>query len=184
MKLQERLIELAEYGIGFNMYDGSYLVNITYKDGWSVIKPSDDTITFMSDKEKANTYYYSAPITTDMENVFTAIYETISYNKEMEQKLVLFKERIEELQEIFASEPLSRLKALSFVIPAEKKSARGKSEKKNERASKTVQKKKKTVKKEKPKDEGDKACGNDDVTKIDTLIEMAMNEKEKQDKAQ
>ena len=99
MNLQSKLVELAEYGIGFNMHTGHVLVNITYKPGWAVIKPTDETITFMSDEQNENLYYYSAPMTTDIASIFTTIDETIAYNKELEEKVILFKERVGELEE-------------------------------------------------------------------------------------
>ena len=174
MKLQDRLISLAEYGVGFNMHDGNVLVNITYKEGWSVIEPSDDTITFMSDDKRPNTYYYSAPLTTDMSHIFEAIDETVNYNKELEEKVRLFQQRVEDMQELFAKRPLSELKTMKFVFdeetPAPKKKTQKKAAKKTRKAA--------------PKEEGVPVPPVPEetepaVNEMDLVIQSAINEKEK-----
>ena len=183
MRLQDRLIELAEYGIGFNMHDGNFLVNITYKDGWSVIKPSDESISFMHDSKRTNTYYYSAPITTDIAHIFEAIDETITYNKEMEEKVQLFKERVEELQELFAKLPLSMVRKLTFTVPEDSEEIKKQPKKKT-----TRKKSQKKPKEEEPQPTPEAAAEEpalEEVTvqpnnDVDFLIESAMKEKEQE----
>ena len=187
MNLQSKLVELAEYGIGFNMHTGHVLVNITYKPGWTVIKPTDETITFMSDEQNENLYYYSAPMTTDIASIFTTIDETIAYNKELEEKVILFKERVGELQELFASTPIELLKKLVFTIPEEqapkKKTSRKKQEKTKGAKHGRPQKKEKAVKKEpKPKElpteVETETVENEAAVNLDEVIINAMKEKE------
>lgn len=173
--LQDKLVELSEYAIGFNVYDGNFLVHITYHEGWAVIEPSDSSITFMRDKKDGNTYYYSAPLTTDMSKIFSAIEETISYNKELEEKVVLFKEKVEEMQELFSRKSISELRKMRFDIPS---------------SQRTEKPKKKTAQKRKPK--ADAAAVNPTVSNedgnvpevqttdedIDSVIMNAIKEKE------
>ena len=182
MKLQDRLIQLAEYGIGFNVNDGNFLVNITYKDGWSVIKPSDETILFIADQKRPNTYYYSAPITTDITCIFDAINDTVTYNKDIEEKVRIFKERVEELQELFAELPLSSVKKLVFTVPDEQAVDKKQPKRKTSAKKQTRKTKEKTSKK------ADTGTSTETETtqtegqnnEVDIMIETAMKEKEQE----
>lgn len=126
MNLQDKLVALAEYNIGFNVYEGNFLVNITYKNEWSIIQPADKGIKFMKDKETANVYYYSTPISDPeaLQHVFDTIDETITYNKELEAKVVLFKLKMAELQQIFTEKPLSELQNMEFTFKTVKPKAK------------------------------------------------------------
>ena len=98
MKLEEKLISLSEYGIGFRTYKNNFIITITYRDGWSIIKPSDEKIKFIKDNNKSNTYYYATEVDVDMthlEGIFATIDETIKYNKELEEKMILLKKKID-----------------------------------------------------------------------------------------
>ena len=180
MKLQDKLMELAEYGIGFNMHTGHVMVNITYKPGWTVIRPVDETVTFMGDEENENLYYYSAPMTTDMSAIFSAIDDTINYNKELEEKVLLFKEVVGELQEIFSKTPLSMLKNLTFSIPEEK--PKQKTKKQADKTSKKTRKPRKKPGEISPTDistadDSDSPAITTTVTDINEVIQLAMKEK-------
>lgn len=120
MNLQEKLISLSEYKLGFNIYNGHVVININYPTEWTIIKPEDDDITFAQEN---SIYYYSAPI-IQMQNIFEVIETTIEFNKEMEKKLELFKLKQKELQEIFAEESYEILETLSFTLKKKKKVAK------------------------------------------------------------
>lgn len=120
MTLQERLIELSGYGISFNVANGNFVVRIRYNSEWDVIKPENSEIGFYRDDNDDNIYYYVAPVSMDIETLFSAIDETILYNRELEEKVVLFKEKMNELQKIFAKEPIDVLKTLEFKVKKKK----------------------------------------------------------------
>lgn len=122
MNLQEKIISLSEYKLGFNIYSGHTIINVTYPKEWSVIKPENQEITFAQDEVNTETYFYSAPITFDINNIFEIIEATIEFNKEMEKKILLFQEKQKELQNIFIEESYETLETLTFSFKKKRKS--------------------------------------------------------------
>lgn len=120
MNLQEKIIKLSEYKLGFNIYNGYTIINITYPKEWSIIKPDSKDITFAQDEVNTETYFYSAPITCDMSVIFNCIEATIEFNKEMEKKINLFQEKQKELQNIFIEESYESLQSLTFSFKKKK----------------------------------------------------------------
>ena len=123
MKLEDILMSLAQYAVGFKVSNGKFIVNITYDKSWTIIQPVDDSIKVMKDSEQ-DVYYYVAPVSIGMDQLFSVINDTIDYNRELEKKLELFKKKIEELREPFAQETLSALQNLKFVVEQKKKPGR------------------------------------------------------------
>lgn len=114
MRLQDKLIELSEYGVTFNVADGKFVVRVKYKKDWDVVTPENKSVSFFPDDADSTLFWYVAPVSTDMEVLFEAIDETIRYNKELEEKTELFREEIMRLQEIFTKEPISVLRTLEY----------------------------------------------------------------------
>lgn len=121
MDLQEKLIELSEYGVSFNVASGNFVIKIKYNSNWTIIQPDGNEIAFYRDENDDSVYYYVASVTTSIDKIFFAIDETIEYNRELELKVELFKEKMSELQEIFAQEPLDVLRTLEFKLKKKKK---------------------------------------------------------------
>lgn len=135
MNLQDKLISLSDYKIGFTMYDEKFLISITYKDTWSVIMPEDKEITFMKDEKHDNIFYYTTPLNGDpqhLQHIFDTIDETIAYNKELEDKVVLFNEKIEEMQDLFAKKSIDELRTMEFTFKTSKRKTAKKTNKKKE----------------------------------------------------
>ena len=120
MDLQERLIELSEYGISFNVANGNFVVKIQYPKDWSIFQPINNDIGFYRDENNELLYYYVAPVTISIEEIFASIDEIFDYNKELELKVKLFKEKMTELQEIFSKESLEVLNTLEFKLKKKK----------------------------------------------------------------
>ena len=131
MDLQEKLIELSEYNVSFNVANGNFVIKVKYNDKWTIIKPDNNDIAFYRDESDDSIYYYVAPITISIDKLFLAIDETIEYNRELELKVELFKNKMVELQEIFAQESLDVLNTLEFKI-RKKKTKKEKSNKEND----------------------------------------------------
>lgn len=138
MNLQDKLISLSDYKIGFTMYDEKFLVSITYKDTWSVIMPEDKEITFMKDEKHDNIFYYTTPLNGDpqhLQHIFDTIDETIAYNKELEDKVVLFNSKIEEMQDIFSKKSIDELRTMEFTFKTQKRKTKKTNKKKEEKTS-------------------------------------------------
>lgn len=119
MDWEYKLKELSNYNIAFEIRQGYYHISIVYQNGWDIIVPENDYIYL---EKRGDTYHYIA--STDSVNIndmFKAIEHTINYNKDLEKKLELFKEKTSELQELFSKETYEKLKTLEFVFPMQKK---------------------------------------------------------------
>lgn len=136
MDLQEKLIELSEYNVSFNVANGNFVIRIKYDENWTIIQPDGEDISFFRDDKDDTVYYYVASITVGIDRLFYAIDETIDYNHELEEKIVLFKEKMNELQELFTSEPIDVLSTLEFKV---------KKRKDKQKKEKTVQEEKANV---------------------------------------
>ena len=171
MDLQEKLISLSKYNIGFKTYNDKFLVSITYKPEWSVIKPMDNDVQFMRDNDKKDSYYYIAPLDEKAEHlqgIFNTIDETITYNEELEKKVELLQKKIEEMQQLFTDKPLEELLTMEFTFKGEKKK------------KKQTKKKETTVEEhtqEEPKKEDTKEEEENDIDKRVSEIMKKKNKK-------
>ena len=147
MFLEEHIKELSEYNLSLETYNGNFIVSLKYKNGWTVKKPENESIVFSYDNDNG-VCYYAVPITSDIECVFKAINETIQRNKEMEEKVALYKEKREEMKELFRTKPLSELKKMEFTFPTPKKekSKKQKEQQKEEQQVQTSEQHKNEVK--------------------------------------
>lgn len=117
-------ISLSKYNIGLQTFEGNFVVSLRYPEGWSVIEPSEKNIRFMRDAEKECVFYYVVPTSDGEEGlngVFSVINETVLYNKELQEKVELLNEKINELHDIFVNTPISELRKLEFVFKGKKK---------------------------------------------------------------
>ena len=121
--LHECLVELAPYNIDFKIKDDKILLGLEYKEGWQVIKPDSSNIECFKYGDR---YYYGTVMSNEqnINEIFGLIKLTIDYNLELEKKIKLFKEKVNELQDIFAKEDYDDLLNLSFQINKPKKRGR------------------------------------------------------------
>lgn len=167
MKLEEKIASLSEYGLGFRTYENNYIIFITYKEDWAVIQPSDEDIKFMKDDKNPNTYYYVTKIgdMSKFQGIFDTIDETIMYNKEIEDKNTLFKQKTEELFQLFLDKPISELRTLEFTFPRQKKTSK---------KQKTTKKKEENIKQEEEIKVDEKKEEPDELEEIDNKIMIAI----------
>ena len=141
MTLQERLVALAPYNAGFNIYDNQFVINITYVDNWVVVEPDKDSnIMLTKDLGNENLYYYIAPMSVSFDTIFDLVDMTINYNVELQEKVVFFKEKVNELKTLFANEDLESLKTLEFKLKKKKQPQPKKEKKKTVKAEKPSEK--------------------------------------------
>jgi hypothetical protein len=139
MTLQERLVALAPYNAGFNIYDNQFVVNVTYADGWVVVDPDKDSdVILTKDLSNQNLYYYIAPMSVPFDDIFELVDLTINYNIELQEKVVFFKEKVGELKELFTNEDLETLKTLEFKLKKKKSPQSKKRERKESKIKETA----------------------------------------------
>lgn len=118
MTLNEQLMRLKDYNVGFNVYEGSVIVNVTYKKGWDIIPVDNSDVEMFCEDGK---YYYCMPIDEDINLIFGIIEDTIKYNQDMEKKIQLFNQKVDELKQLFINESYDSLLSLSFDMRKGKK---------------------------------------------------------------
>lgn len=114
MTLNEQLINLKNYNVGFNIYCDNVIVNVNYPEGWNTLPLDGSDVKMFFEEGK---YYYCLPIEKDSGMIFDIIRKTIQYNLELEEKIKLFNDKVNELKQLFIDESYDSLKTLSFVIP-------------------------------------------------------------------
>ena len=137
---ENRLKELSDYDIGFEIKQGYYHISIVFDEKWEILEPDNESIYV----EKRNgVYHYIAPAdNVTIAEMFKTVDATIDYNMDLQKKLLLFKKKTEELQEIFANESLEVLETIEFKYGLKKKEQqkkkRGRKPKKQEEESKNL----------------------------------------------
>lgn len=137
---ENRLKELSDYDIGFEIKQGYYHISIVFDEKWEILEPDNESIYV----EKRNgVYHYIAPAdSVTIAEMFKTVDATIDYNMDLQKKLLLFRKKTEELQEIFANESLEVLETIEFKYGLKKKEQqkkkRGRKPKKQEEESKNL----------------------------------------------
>lgn len=171
MDWESRLKELSGYDVSFEIKQGYYHIALVFDEGWDILMPDNENIYV---EQRNGVYHYLGAIDTiTIDDLFTAIEQTISYNMDLQRKLILFKQKTEEMQALFSTEDYETLKKLRFTFEKEhvkktvKKTAT-KTEEKEKPAKKTTKKTKKE--KGKPQTEENKKLEDikEDITQIET----------------
>lgn len=117
MTLNEQLIRLSSYKINFNIYEGTVIISLEYPKDWTVLEINSSDI--QTTLENGRQFYW-VPLQMDVEKVFELIDETIEYNKDIEAKSELFKQKIDEMRKIFLEEDLQTLRTMEFKMKKKK----------------------------------------------------------------
>lgn len=117
MTLNEQLIRLSSYKINFNIYEGTVIISLEYPKDWTVLEIN--SIDIQTTSENGRQFYW-VPLQMDVEKVFELIDETIEYNKDIEAKSELFKQKIDEMRKIFLEEDLQTLRTMEFKMKKKK----------------------------------------------------------------
>lgn len=125
--IQDRLLKLAPYNPGFNLFSGQIIIHVTYKPNWRVLDSYDEAVKIARDDNNQFQYYYYASTETDFNRIFDVIDTTVKFNNEAELKRQLLVQKVNELQKLFESEDLEVLQTLEFKL--KKKKVRVKKEK-------------------------------------------------------
>jgi hypothetical protein len=111
--IQERLDSLQPHIKGIRYVQGVQVVDAVFKNGWTI--PESDVIKKDLIEEEGNYYvFYTEKEGVTFDDLLEYIEGIISINIEKEKKNELFKTKVKELQEIFKSNTLSKLKLFKF----------------------------------------------------------------------
>lgn len=114
MDFEKKLNELNQYNVTFEIRQGYYHVSLIFDDNWEIVAADNEAIHI--EKRNGICHYIGHREEVKINEIFDAINETIEYNIDLEKKLALFKEKTEELQDIFAKEDYEILKTIKFIF--------------------------------------------------------------------
>jgi len=136
ISFEKRMLEYAKYGISMRTTSDAsgveyYVVTIAFSPKWDVVESQDEKVRCVSQSNNGE-YVYFTEVTNGLECIFSSIEETIEYNEDVEKKIQLLREKIGELQELFANETYEKLQYLTFAISEPTKKRGRKPQSKNE----------------------------------------------------
>lgn len=179
---QDRMLKYSKYGISIRTTEAEgkeyYLVGVTFKPTWKVVTPENsDKVYCVPATDGEGMFYYFGEVETGIGYIFDCIDETIHYNEDVEKKIVLLREKVRELQELFANETYETLSTLKFVTeqPETKKSKRGRPPKKQAEQNKTEEKE--TMIEETKEEEVVQGQNVEEASEIDKKIAAALKGK-------
>ena len=129
MNIQERIKNISEYFVGMQMSteDNVVYVRTRFPDKWVISELLEDNFKVRGIQDKKNnTQFFFTNIENGFDVVFDAIDFTIQMNKSALERLELFKEKVEELKELFDSEEIEKLRRLEFTFKKQEKKSRKK----------------------------------------------------------
>jgi len=120
--LQNKIDEIKPYFRSLETYNDALIVRVQFPNKWAVFPSDDGKIKPAPSSQVANEYfYYGDGKDVSLEDIFDFVKETIEVNQSLEIKAKLLVERAKELQELFETTPLEKLKTLKFVMEDVKK---------------------------------------------------------------
>lgn len=120
MNINERLNKLRPYVLGFRFSETSPLIDCYFKDFWTV---SDSEEIFFAKTDAENQFIcYSTNPSITIDHLLDFIESLIKYNLDEESKVLLFKEKMQELKNIFENNDLKTLRNLRIVLSDDKQS--------------------------------------------------------------
>ena len=116
--IQKTLDSLQPYVIGIRYLEGIPVVDVVFKDGWTVL--DDPKIEKAKGDEGLNYYMlYSEKQGVGLDDLLSYVERVIKANLEREKKHELLKNKVNELKELFKKHSLSKLMNLKFTFKEE-----------------------------------------------------------------
>jgi hypothetical protein len=116
--IQRTLDSLQPYVIGIRYLEGTPLVDVVFKEGWSV--PDEPNIKRVKGDESMNYHMiFSETKGIGLDELLGYVERVIKLNQEREKKHDLLRQRVNELKEVFKKNSLAKLTRLKFVFGEE-----------------------------------------------------------------
>lgn len=113
--IQKTLDSLQPYVIGIRYLDGMVVVDVIFKEGWTV--PEVKNIQKVKGDEGMNYYMVFSEVSgVGLDDLLNYIDTTIKLNMDREKKHELLKLKVKELQEVFKKNTLVKLSKLKFTF--------------------------------------------------------------------
>lgn len=115
MNIQERLNNLQPYLIGIRYLEGTPVIDVVLKEGWTL--PEDQSIKKTKGNDELNYYMiYSEVAGIGLDDLLNFVDKTIKLNIDREKKHDLLRIKVNELKEVFKKNTLVKLERLKFVF--------------------------------------------------------------------
>ena len=116
--IQKTLDSLQPYVIGIRYLEGTVLVDVVFKDGWTV--PDDSNIKKVKGDDGVNYYMIFSEVKgVGLDELLSYVEKTIKLNLEREKKHDLLRTKVNELKEVFKKNSLTKLQRLNFTFSDE-----------------------------------------------------------------
>ena len=121
--LQDKIELIKPYFRSLETYNDALIIRVQFPPKYAVFPSDDGKIKAAPSDQKAYEYfYYGDGNKVSLDDIFDFIKETIEVNQSLEEKAKLLVEKAKELQDLFETTPLEKLKTLNFVMEDIKKS--------------------------------------------------------------
>lgn len=123
---QTKMLKYSKYGLSIKTTEAEgqeyFLVGVNFNTNWQIVEPSEESgVSCVAATNGEGLFYYFGPVSNGVNPIFDCIEETIQYNEDVQKKIKLLKEKVAELQELFATKPYDELARLMFTFPEDKK---------------------------------------------------------------
>ena len=125
--MQDRIIKIKEYFKGLEICDGIVIIKTVFPTKWVIPSASllDELFKVKAVENKLeNGYFYCCEIEVGVLPAFDAIDFTIEFNRNLEEKSELLKEKVNELKTLFAEKPIEVLRTIEFKFTEKKNKTR------------------------------------------------------------
>ena len=135
MNINDRVKEIQQYFKSLNMVEDTTVVLVKFPDKWKIFNKDEliekyDVCT--GAKENVDGIFFATETDNGVDCIFDAIEEVIHQNKTLEEKAALLEIKARELNDLFISEPIEKLKTLEFTFGTKKPLKKQKNEVKTE----------------------------------------------------
>lgn len=120
--MQERINKISEYFKVFNISDNIAYISINFPSKWQVpdTKILEDSFKVKIAPDDGGIVYFFTDVSNGIDNLFDSVEFTITYNRDLETKMQLLKEKVTLLKELFAIHSLEELSTLEIKLTPKK----------------------------------------------------------------
>lgn len=119
MSFYKEIEDLVDYVYSVRKLKTYFSFDIEFPPSWTILKTHIDeskTVVNKNDKESKSFSFVSEITDEDISETILKIKRIVEYNKEREEKLKLFNEKVNELKGLFEKQDLKELKHLKIDI--------------------------------------------------------------------
>lgn len=122
MNVFNELVKYQKYRVSVAVYDDMMVLTAEFPEKW-VVNNEYDNILCKEDSKVKNKYYFISSMSSDdhYRELFKAFQSVVQENTEYEEKITLFKDYVERLNQLFEEKSLSELKTMEFKFKPSRK---------------------------------------------------------------